>query len=310
MTPGTSQGRASGAGASRLPAAGPAMRYVVGYGADKRSRDAVRLGVALARAFHAELEIVCVLRTDDPFSTTYPPVGDITPMMRTQASSWLRDAAALVPEDVTARTHIRRSPSVAEGLTDAVQEFHAGMLVVGAAAGKYTAQFSVGPVADTLLHRAPVPVALAPRGYKGEQPITRLYTGVGARPGAQQVLRESQEAVRRGGQELVLLSFLPLDQVADEPHSAIAATETMLRETARTVSPEHPVSVHVATGKNLKRTVTDMDWAPGSVLFVGSSRLAQNRQLFLGTTAARVLRHLPVPMIVLPPAADPAKEDA
>ncbi|WP_240624995.1 hypothetical protein [Kocuria tytonicola] len=55
------------------------MRYVVGYGADKRSRDAVRLGVALARAFRAELEIVCVVRTDDPFSAASPPVGTSPP---------------------------------------------------------------------------------------------------------------------------------------------------------------------------------------------------------------------------------------
>ena len=280
------------------------VRYVVGYGADKRSKDAVRLGVALARAFRAELEIVCVIRADDPFSAVYPPVGDLTPMMRRQAASWLRDAEKLVPGDVTARTHVRTSPSVAEGLVAAVHEFDAVLLVAGGAAGKYTAQFSVGPVADSLLHRAPVPVALAPRGYRGEEPITRLYAGVGARRGAQQILRESQQAVKRGGQDLVLLNLLPLDQVKDDPGPVVAATEQMLRDAAGSVSPEHPVSVHVATGNNLKRTVTNMDWAPGSVLFVGSSRLAQHRQIFLGTTAARVLRHLPVPMIVLPRAAD------
>lgn len=302
--------RAASSAGAPAGAQGPVMRYVVGYGADKRSRDAVRLGVALARAFRAELEIVCVIRTDDPFSAAYPPVGDITPMVRDQAASWLRDAAKLVPQDVTARTHVRTSPSVAEGLVAAVREFPAGLLVVGAAAGKYTAQFSVGPVADTLLHRAPVPVALAPRGYRGEEPVTRLYAGVGARRGAQQILRESQQAVARGGQDLVLLNLLPLDQLKEDPGPAVAATEQMLRDAARSVSSEHPVSVHVATGKNLKRTVTDMDWAPGSVLFVGSSRLAQHRQIFLGTTAARVLRHLPVPMIVLPPAADTTQEDA
>lgn len=111
--------------------------------------------------------------------------------------------------------------------------------------------------------------------------------------------------MERGGQELVLLNFLPLDQVADEPEAAVAATDAMLREAARELPGEHRVSVHVATGKNIRRTVADMDWAPGSVLFVGSSRLAQHRQIFLGTTAARVLRHLPVPMIILPAAADP-----
>ncbi|GAA5594867.1 universal stress protein [Kocuria rhizophila] len=292
--------------ASSSGAAGTSpMRYVVGYGADKRSKEAVRLAVALAQAFHAELEIVYVVRSGDPFSTAYPPVGDISPVVRREAVSWLKDAEALVPDSVVARSHVRTAQSIAEGLVSAVQEFDAGLLVVGAAAGKYAVKFSVGPVVDALLHRAPVPVAMAPRGYRATEPITRLYAGVGARRGAQQILRESQQAVERGGQELVLLNFLPLDQVADEPEAAVAATDAMLREAARELPAEHRVSVHVATGKNIRRTVADMDWAPGSVLFVGSSRLAQHRQIFLGTTAARVLRHLPVPMIILPAAADP-----
>jgi nucleotide-binding universal stress UspA family protein len=33
---------------------------------------------------------------------------------------------------------------------------------------------------------------------------------------------------------------------------------------------------------------------------VGSSRLAQPRRLFLGSTAAKILRELPVPMVVVP----------
>ena len=78
----------------------------------------------------------------------------------------------------------------------------------------------------------------------------------------------------------------------------------MLAEAAREIGEHHTVSVHVATGTNLKKTVTEMAWEPGSVLFVGSSRLAGERRLFLGTTAARVLRHLPIPMLVLPGTAD------
>lgn len=281
-----------------------ASRYVVGYGGDKRSKDAVRLGAAMARAFHAELELVCVLRSDDPFQQVYPPVGDISPMLRRQASGWLAEAHELVPDDVVVRSHIRTSPSVALGLLDAVREFDATLLVVGAASGKYTARFSLGPVADTLLHSAPVPVALAPRGYQGGEAITRLYAGIGARSGGQRILEQSEEALARTGLDLVLVNFLPLDEVHGEPGAALTAANTMLTEAAREIGEHHPVSVHVATGKNLKKTVTDMDWEPGSVLFVGSSRLAGERRLFLGTTAARVLRHLPIPMLVLPKTAD------
>lgn len=287
------------------------FRYVVGYGGDKRSKEAVKLAVAMARAFNAQLEIVCVLRADDPYQQVYPPVGDISPMLRQQASGWLQEGFELVPGDVAARTHIRTSPSIAGGLLDAVTEFGAGLIVVGAASGKYTAKFSVGPVADTLLHRATVPVALTPRGYKGTEPITRMYAGVGVRQGAQRVIAETKRAVERTGLELVLVSFLPLDQLHGETEQAVDAAREKLREDAAEIGVDHPVSVTVAQGKNLKKSVTNMDWNPGSVLFVGSSRLAGDRQIFLGSTAGRILRHLPVPMIVLPRRAnDPSAPNA
>jgi nucleotide-binding universal stress UspA family protein len=69
------------------------------------------------------------------------------------------------------------------------------------------------------------------------------------------------------------------------------------------------VSVRVATGRTLKKAAQDVDWSPGGLLLIGSSRLAQGRQTFLGTTAARLLKHIPVPMVVVP-RPDRTEEDA
>ena len=43
-----------------------------------------------------------------------------------------------------------------------------------------------------------------------------------------------------------------------------------------------------------------LEWEAGEVLLIGSSRLAASRSIFLGSTANRILRALPVPMIVVP----------
>ena len=56
----------------------------------------------------------------------------------------------------------------------------------------------------------------------------------------------------------------------------------------------------VARGESIEDAVADLDWQPGELVLVGSSRLAQPRRLFLGSTAAKMLRELPVPMIVVP----------
>jgi nucleotide-binding universal stress UspA family protein len=279
------------------PGAAGTVRFVVGYGGDGRSRDALRLGVAAARAFGAELEIVLVVRADDPFRSAYPPVGDIGPVVREQARHWLREAQGMVPGDVVARTHLREAGSVAAGLLDAAAELAARLVVVGAGTG--AGRLGLHPAVDALLHSSPVPVALAPRRYAGEVPLTHVYAAVGTRPGAHQVIEESVRAAERPGLELVLLSFLAGEDGSDGG-AARRAVEDHLERAAAEVRRSSPVRLCVAGGSTLKKAVRAVDWAPGGVLLVGSSRLAQGHQIFLGATAARVLAHLPVPMVVVP----------
>jgi transcriptional regulator with XRE-family HTH domain len=58
--------------------------------------------------------------------------------------------------------------------------------------------------------------------------------------------------------------------------------------------------VEKAPGDSVEDAVAHLSWLPGEVVLVGSSRLAQPRRLFLGSTAAKMLHELPVPMIVVP----------
>lgn len=50
----------------------------------------------------------------------------------------------------------------------------------------------------------------------------------------------------------------------------------------------------------MESAVRTLDWQDGDLVMVGSSRLAQPHRLFLGSTAAKMLRVLPVPMVVVP----------
>lgn len=217
--------------------------------------------------------------------------------MGEQARTWLAEAERLVPEDVVAHTDLREADSVPAGLVDAATEFRAGLIVVGAGTG--AGRFSVGPVVDALLHSAPLPVALAPRRYRGQAPLTHLYAAVGARPGAHQVIEEAASAVERADLDLTLLSFLAAQEGRDHDAARSAVAEHLER-VAATLRRSRPVSVRVADGATLKKAVRGVDWEPGGLLMVGSSRLARGHQIFLGSTAARVLSHLPVPMVVIP----------
>jgi nucleotide-binding universal stress UspA family protein len=46
--------------------------------------------------------------------------------------------------------------------------------------------------------------------------------------------------------------------------------------------------------------VEGLDWEDGDLLMLGSSRLAPPRRLFIGSTAARILRVLQIPIVVTP----------
>ncbi len=299
------------------------MRYVVGYTANARGHDAVHLAVALARNHDVSLDLVLVIPEDSPFNAVYPPEAGYNDILNEQAQRWLDEGLALIPDDVTARAHIRRGDSEAQTLIDAAVEMDAAALVIGATNSGLLKRFTIGSVASSLLHSSPVPVALAPHGYHRTEPITRLSCGFGTRPGADELLDVAVESARDRGLPLRLVSLLALDGgnspgLADAAwvHAAdrLAAVGSSARvdgsadaadavdgdaagsDAADVPEPE----IVVAQGRTIEEAVDRLDWEDGEILLIGSSRLAQHRATFLGSTANRILRALPVPMIVVP----------
>lgn len=290
------------------------MRYVVGYTANARGHDAVHLAVALARNHDVSLDLVLVIPEDSPFNAVYPPEAGYNDILNEQAQHWLDEGLALVPADVTARAHIRRGDSEARTLIDAAVEMDAAALVIGATNDGLFKRFTIGSVASSLLHSSPVPVALAPHGYRRTEPITRLSCGFGTRPGADELLDVAVESARDRRLPLRLVSLLALDGgnspgLADAAwvHAAdrLAAVGNSA-DVGGSADATAAGSLHgkpeivVAQGRTIEEAVDRLDWEDGDILLIGSSRLAQQRATFLGTTANRILRALPVPMIVVP----------
>ena len=171
-------------------------RYVVAYTATDSGREAVNLATALARRQGGSLDLVMVLPESSPYSGAYPrPESGYDAILSDQIREWLAEGLSLVPDDVTARAHVRPAESNAEGLIAAAEEFGAALIVIGAGRNSVFRRFSVGTVASGLLHASTVPVALAPRGYRRTEPVTRITVGVGNRAGADDVL---QRRPRRG----------------------------------------------------------------------------------------------------------------
>ncbi|PYI66879.1 universal stress protein UspA [Arthrobacter livingstonensis] len=281
------------------------MRFVVGYTANARGGDAVNLAVALARSQGASLDLVMVLPEDSPYNGAYPPESGFESILAGQLAAWLDEGLALVPADVPAKAHIRRGESEAEALISAAVELDAAMLVIGASSTGPFKRFSIGSVAGALLHASTVPVVLAPTGYSRTKPITRLTCALGTRAGAEDVLRTGIAMARRRPLPLRLVSLVALG--ADDAGATVDDARNHLSAVAQASRGVDPASldkldidVVVGRGRTIEDAVDRLNWKAGELLLIGSSRLAHNKSIFLGATANRILRALPVPMIVVP----------
>ncbi len=281
------------------------MRYVVGYSANARGHDAVNLAISLARGRGATLDLVLVVPEVSQFGAAHAPKAGFENLLNEQAREWLDEALALVPADVPAEAHVRSGDSEAHALIDATEELQAEMLIIGAASSGLFKRFTVGSVASALLHAASVPVALAPHGYHRKEALTRLSCGLGTRAGAEKLLDVAVEMAAQRKVPLRVVSLLALDG-GDSPDAAEAAREYAAKHVAAAADspagarPAVQADVVVAQGRSIEEAVDRLDWQDGEVLLIGSSRLARNRSIFLGSTASRILRALPVPMIVVP----------
>lgn len=278
------------------------MRYVVGYTPNDRGADAVALASALARAQGAHLDLVHVVDRKTSYVALNPD-GNRVGVAEQSALTAERQGLSSVPEGLEARFHVRQADSFAAGLIDAARDYRAGLIVVGAANNGLFKRYSVGSVANALLHASPVPVALAPRGFRHTEPITRLTLAVGQRSGAEAAIDVAIGAAERRGVPLRLVSLVELDAEGDDGENVNAAhvhANTVLRAAADRLPEGHQVSVEVAHGRTIEEAIDDLDWDDAEIMIVGSSRLAEKNKLFIGSTANKVLRALPVPMVVVP----------
>lgn len=283
------------------------MKLVVGYLATPGGADAVALGARLARTLGAELEL-CIVLPADRGGVARLAIGDFDDHLTEQAQKWLDEAA--VPSDVVARSHVSFTESFADGLIREVERLEADAVVVGGSGGGLAGPFSLGSVVNELLHSSPVPVVVAPRGarHTDVDRVREVTCAIGERQGADRLLRTAVRFSKAAGTPLRLASLVALDPTyghlrgdtdAVRERALEHAQETL--EAAKSALPEAiPVTSTIVDGATVEDAVSKLDWRDGDLIMVGSSRLSAPKRLFLGSTAAKMLRVLDVPMMVVP----------
>lgn len=283
------------------------MRYVVGITMDRRGRDAVSLALTLAQSTLAhhpvELDLVHVIRGVPPEQASSKPEREYQKLCLEEAQQWLAKTHDLVPKAIRSTTSIHFADSMAQGLIDNATARPCDLIIVGAASHGPLRRFTVGSVANALLHASPVPVALAPSGYLPPSRLTRLTCALGMRPGAEVALNVAIQSSVRHDVPLRLISLLGLDSrsgAAESSETARAHAKQLLLHASQSVADATEVMVDVAHGRSIESAIDKLTWDEGEIVVIGSSRLARAQSIFLGTTANKMLRSLPVPMVVVP----------
>ena len=60
------------------------------------------------------------------------------------------------------------------------------------------------------------------------------------------------------------------------------------------------VALQVVTGNDWRAALESVDWEDGEILALGTSPRGDIARVFLGSRATKIVRHSPVPVLVLP----------
>jgi len=283
------------------------MHLTVGYLATPTGDDGVALAGALAKTFGATVDVVLVVREE--FPDGHPGRAEYQQLLVRKGEEWVAKAVSTLAADgVSANSTVLVGDSFAESLVEFAEQKSSDLIVVGGARDGFFGGHTVGPVTGALLHSSPIPVALAPRGY-AEDPddsIAAITAAIPTKPGDDNPLPFALTLASAGGLGIRMLSLVSADNLTEAASARevrqlqVSAAEANLVVAARAVPDAPEIESLVADGTTLESALKKLNWDDGDLLVVGSSRFAAPRRIFLGSTAARILAGVDVPVIVVP----------
>ena len=285
------------------------MMWLVGYSADQGGREALALGILLARASKGSL-VVCTIV---PQTWGHPSMARVdaeyAKFLEQHANRTLDKARAQVGKLAAAQYIWSSAPSVRQGLFETAQDIGADCMVLGAARGGVLQ----GGVTAGVLHSAPLPVALAPRGYapSSRARLSRITCAVSATPESLHTATRAHALCAALQVPLRLLTFVVRDKQMYPTGAGYRAEDMVANQLRRQATdgqkaliaalpPKPPTTAAIADGKTWKAAFGSVPWKEGEILAVGSSNLGSLLRVFLGSNAAKILHHAPVPRFVLP----------
>lgn len=295
------------------------MTILLGFSPHQDDTGAVELACQLARSNKDSVQAVTVV----PQAWPTPVAGDTDRDFRIWAEEEGEHSASLARmllaehPDVESEATWCSGRSVPQALLDRAAELDAGLIVVGSGDEGPHGKIFVTSKTDRLLHSASVPVAVAPQGYWAGPTgrVDRATLGFRGDDATWSLLDRAAEICRRVDASLRLVTYAVRGRTM-RPNTISGAEEMVHQQWVRQAREElehavehlhslgfsdEQVSSEVVIGNSWGGATDRLEWTRGDVLVVGSSSSSNLvSRVFLGSSAAKIVRSSPVPVIVVP----------
>ena len=292
------------------------MTVVVGYVVGKSGPAPLNLAVEVAGALGTSLVVATVV--PQPWRT--PSMARVDAEYAAWATTLAADSRAEAAEHLAGHaagldiTYRQVSAGTSgEGLVELTEDVGADALVVGSSSDGALGQVVLGTTTDWLLHSSPVPVAISPRGYRGARggKITRLTCAYSGSPNSVRVVELVAELTADRPVAMRVISFAIRGRTMFPPEVGLHAEDSILEVWAadlRTMLAKlrsdgvvtGDVELQVITGNGWDQALDNTEWDDGDLLVLGTTGRRGIKGVFLGSHGAKIIRHSPVPVVVLP----------
>lgn len=281
---------------------------VIGFDASEGAEDALKLGSWIATAARRDPLVVSVYQED--VIPVLPGIGsEWDREMRAEAGQHLERAKRLLgaAADETVFRAVG-STSAAKALDTVATERNASAVVVGSTRRGALRRVSSSHTADRLLHGAPCPVLLAPRGVRDRElsPLSDVGCAYVPTPEGRLALRQAAVLAYRSGARLKVYTAPaqgPRRSSSATARSHAASLREFLMESATDAVAKLPgrpeVSVHILEG-NVVEGLSALEEEDCQVLVCGSRGYGPVGRVLLGGVSSRLVRSAATPLLVVP----------
>lgn len=278
------------------------MAVLCGFTGTKGGEDSLTVGWRLATALKTELVPVIVI----PQSPTLAPRGaDLDVLMQEQAKAWLETAIrhCKIPADSQIEPFFVVASSATEGLVLAAESHpHASCLVVGGGKHAGFGKIGLGSIGESLAHVCPIPLVISPRGARKKPavPLSRINVGVGRKANRDCLFGIARNFAAASNLPVRCLSLLANKDTAGNEDAVTVLAQQALTAAAEKIGTPYVRATEVVVDDTIEEAAKSIDWQPGDMLLLGSGRLATPKRLFLSSFGSKIMRTLPIPLMIVP----------